>query len=234
MKKILTIFSTILLMICLISCNKKVEEDNYDPYSELERTPYIQYISHIDYNPETNINYDFGTLVITGEYKEVVTKSDVPYFNVEEIENLYYDKNYTKPYNGEILDRGDTLYVKFVVDVTLPDNVDEIVDAMNLFTAACGRLFTEETVNFTSKLRFYRYCGVFNGYIVTSFAQGDFAQIVHEEVFGNVVITFPSGYDFLAIKDKKIYYLKEAYNKKLLSEDIIQDIADIHDEIKLH
>lgn len=101
MKIILTIFSTILLLICLISCNKKVEEDNYDPYFELERTPYIQYISRIDYNPETNINYDLGALVITGEYKEVVTKRDVPYFNI-----------------------------------------DEIVDAMNLFTASCGRLFT--------------------------------------------------------------------------------------------
>ncbi len=55
--------------------------------------------------------------------------------------------------------------------------------------------------------------------------------MVHTEVFGNVVITFPSGYNFLAIKDRKIYSLKEAYNKKLLSEDIIQEFADIHSKI---
>ena len=80
MKKIIPIF---LILLCSLTACKKEEEKFYHEYVKYEAL-----------NSNTNINYDFGTLVLTGAYKEVITTDDVPWFYGGNV-SLFYDEDFT-------------------------------------------------------------------------------------------------------------------------------------------
>jgi len=112
MKRILMVFVSLIFIICLISCNEeeKVEEIN------------------IKFVIEENI-YD-----IKKEVNYIVNIDDIPNISEEDIEGIYYDKEYTKEYNGEIIQDDIVLYVKTLEEKVLFEvvikfnNVDYILE----------------------------------------------------------------------------------------------------------
>lgn len=207
MKKIIPIF---LILLCSLTACKKEEEKFYHEYVKYEAL-----------NSNTNINYDFGTLVLTGAYKEVITTDDVPWFYGGNV-SLFYDEDFTIPYNNEKLEPGTTIYVKLKNGLKVDCSIDEFFTSINAFYSLL--YYPSVEVESIEKVSVNEYCGIYNGCLVYSLT-GNYGQVSRTETYGNVSIYYSDGRSILYFKDKVCYPLIDAYNNGFVTEDEISKIA---------
>ena len=187
MKRILMIITSLLFIICFISCNEeeKVEQIN------------------IKFVIEENI-YD-----IKKEVNYVVNIDDIPNITEEDIEGIYYDKEYTSEYKGEKLKKDTTIVIKFTHE-------------KELYIESCYAYFNEyikpnrkDATIYDLKVK--KYFGIFSNSIVASFE--DKKAIYLYSVYSTQIYVY---------KEREIYNLIEAYFLGIISEDDLNRIHEIN------
>ena len=199
-----------------------------------------------------NITYISDDNKVTFVYNEpvLITSKEIEFVTELEVENIYYDKDYTLQYDNELISEDTTIYIKTKVNneesnLKLSKELyDQILsDYMNF-------RFEDMYANiYKADVTMTRMLGIYNGKVVCSFNSEHMVQfnydsayissgvknviyenliadITHKEIIDDVEVWYNNTNTVVVWDNGDFYILKEAYKRNLISHDDLIDIAN--------
>lgn len=166
----------------------------------------------------------------------------------EEVDGIYYDKEFTKEYNNKEIVENITLYIKVIEEETEENFIyDGLTLEMYNQIIKDYVSFQYEDIYieiFDDDVRFDIYIGVFDGAVVASYYTPHYGALYYEDSYSLSYIWSEEIEDIKLYHDKSnllrvwkdgnFYTLKTAYENKVLTYEHIKEIANIlYDEIDI-
>lgn len=179
------------------------------------------------------IEEEFVVTFMFGEDEYFVTANDgflisnetLPVEYLERILGIYYDSEFQKKYNNELIIDDIVLYVKLIDDSNGNIDYDKLEVIKQDYAVKTGSLIEDICIE--------HYIGQYNEYIVLMIWSKKewYLQAFTNEIFDDIVISYPNSKTLLAYKDGVFYSLIELYEANQLSIEDILSIRYIYNHL---
>ena len=181
--------------------------------------------------PTEEIEEEFVVTFIFEEDEYFVTANDgiliskeiLPVEYLERILGIYYDSEFQKKYNNELIIDDIVLYVKLIDDSNENVDYDKLEVIKQDYAAKTGSLIEDIYIE--------HYIGQYNGYTVLMIWSRKewYLQAFTYEIFDEIIISYPNSKTLLAYKDGVFYKLQHLYQSQHLSLEDILSIKYIYE-----
>ena len=191
---------------------------------------------------EIKITYNINNVVISYNYQDdlIITNKHIELITDMEIEGIYYDNEYTKKYNNEIIKQDTIFYLKVI---NLQDNPFPGL-SNELYNQIKTDYIKERYGNFyiglyEEDVKINKFIGIFNNSIVASYycphingiSKFDYdnyiINIIHKITIDNIDLWFETTNPIRVYNNGEFYSLEEAYNNKSISLEDLNQISNI-------